>query len=380
MRWSYRIGRFAGIDVYVHATFFLLLAVLLGTQLMGGDPITSALVSTAFLLALFVCVLLHEFGHALAARRFGIATRDITLLPIGGLARLERLPERPARELVVALAGPAVNVAIAALLFFGTSLAGRVLPATDASAGVVAFVNQLMFVNLALVVFNMLPAFPLDGGRVLRAVLAMGMPHVKATQIAARVGQGFAVAFALAGIFVNPFLILIGFFVWWAARQEASFVRLKAGLSGHPVGAAAQTHLYTLSPYDRAVNALQLSVRSAQPFFPIVHEDRVLGLVSLRDLTEGVTRLGPGTSVGELMSRRHPPVDWSAPLDRTLQQMQASGAEAVPVVHEGRFAGVLTLENIRAFLLTQEAATRSEGPQPAGPTNAFQVPAGEQTP
>lgn len=377
MRWSYRIGRFAGIDVYVHATFPLLLAVLLVTQLMGGDPVTSALLGTAFLLALFVCVLLHEFGHALAARRFGIATRDITLLPIGGLARLERLPERPARELVVALAGPAVNVAIAAFLFFGSSLAGRVLPATDASAGVIAFVNQLIYVNLALVVFNMLPAFPLDGGRVLRAVLALGMPHVKATQIAARVGQGFAVVFAVAGVFLNPFLVLIGVFVWWAARQEASFVRRKAGLSGHRVGAAVQTHLYSLSPYDRAVNALQLSMRSAQPFFPIVHEDRVLGLVSLEDLTQGVTRLGPGVSVGELMSRRHPPVSWNAPLDRTLMQMQASGAEAVPVVHRGRFAGVLTLENIRGFLRVQEAASRSEGPQSAGPSQAFRVPSRE---
>jgi hypothetical protein len=237
-----------------------------------------------------------------------------------------------------------------------------------------AFVNQLLFVNLALVVFNMLPAFPLDGGRVLRAVLALGMPHVKATQIAARVGQGFAVAFAVAGVFLNPFLILIGIFVWWAARQEASFVRLKAGLSGHRVGAAVQTHLYTLSPYDRAVNALQLSLRSAQPFFPIVHEDRVLGLVSLQELTEGVTRLGPGASVGELMSRRHPAVSWNAPLDRTLHQMQASGVEAVPVVHQGRFAGVLTLENIQGFLRMHEAASRSEGSQPAGPSQDFRVP------
>jgi len=220
MRNSLRLGTLFDIPVYLHWTFFLLLAfVAFSRAFVAGAG--AALGGVLFVSAIFGCVVLHEFGHALAARRYGIRTRDVTLLPIGGVARLERMPDDPRHELVVALAGPAVNVAIAGLL-------GAWLFVTGGGT----FTAQLLSVNLALVVFNMLPAFPMDGGRVLRALMARRMSYVHATDLAATIGRGMAVVFGIAGVFLNPMLILIAIFVWTGAGQEARMVRQRAAFAG----------------------------------------------------------------------------------------------------------------------------------------------------
>jgi Zn-dependent protease len=209
---SLRLGRLFGIPVYMHFTFILLLAVVALVQLFQGG-IAAAFAMVLLISAVFGCVLLHEFGHALAARHFGIATRDVTLLPIGGLARLERLPSDPRQELWIALAGPAVNVVLVG--FFA-------VPAVLFGSAVAA---QLMMINLGLVLFNMLPAFPMDGGRVLRAVLAGSLGNLRATEIAAAVGRVMAVIFGVAGLLWNPMLIFIAMFVWFGAGQEARLAR-----------------------------------------------------------------------------------------------------------------------------------------------------------
>lgn len=230
MKWSWKIGTFAGIAVYAHATFVLLLGWIALTHWMQYQSFLATLQGVGFILALFGCVVLHEYGHALAARKFGIATKDITLLPIGGLARLERIPDKPDQELWVALAGPAVNVVIAALLAAYLSLTGHFQPVQQIGLTHGVFLERVMFANLFLVGFNMIPAFPMDGGRVLRALLAKRMEYARATRIAASVGQGLAFVFGFLGLFTNPFLVFIAFFVWIGAAQEAAIAETKSVL------------------------------------------------------------------------------------------------------------------------------------------------------
>ncbi|NBS52873.1 MAG: hypothetical protein EBS96_09730 [Spartobacteria bacterium] len=221
MKWSYRIARIAGIDVKIHITFLLLLAYFGVSDWRDGGAYQGVL-SMAFILLLFLCVLLHEFGHAMAGRHYGIRTPDITLLPIGGVARMQAIPEKPWQEFVIAVSGPAVNVAIAGglwvVLFLFPNLLDKAHPVSS------EILPNLMTINLALLAFNMIPAFPMDGGRVLRALLAMKLNYLKATKIAARTGQAFAAGFVLVGLGWNPMLIFIGLFVFTAARQELNDV------------------------------------------------------------------------------------------------------------------------------------------------------------
>jgi Zn-dependent protease len=228
---SWKLGTAFGIGIYVHWTF-LLLPVWLLLQNLGGGHLGLAFYLVALTLTVFGCVVLHELGHALMARRFGIATRDITLYPIGGVARLERMSERPWEEFLIALAGPAVNVVIAAGLFVALLLGGMALvPGLGHPGGAVQFLGDLMLANVFLVGFNLLPAFPMDGGRVLRALLALRLGRVRATEIATSLGFVMAVLFAMgAAYFSNLMLLLIGVFVLFAGQQELAAVRYREAM------------------------------------------------------------------------------------------------------------------------------------------------------
>jgi len=251
MKWSWKIGTFAGIAVYMHATFLLLLGWIAVSHWMQYQSLLPTLTGVAFILALFLCVVLHEYGHALTARRFGIATRDITLLPIGGVARLERMPDKPNQELWVALAGPAVNVALAALLAVYLFLTGHFEPVKNIGLTHGLFLERLLFANLFLVGFNLIPAFPMDGGRVLRAILAKRMEYARATRISASVGQGLALVFGFLGLFTNPFLVFVALFVWIGAAQETALVEAKSALASISVKDAMISVFRTLSPTVR---------------------------------------------------------------------------------------------------------------------------------
>jgi Zn-dependent protease len=243
-RWAWRIGRIAGIDLYVHATFPLLFLWIVLSGL-GVTNVRTVLATLALTLAVFVIVVLHEYGHALVARRYGIRTRDITLLPIGGIARLERMPREPRQELLVALAGPAVNVLLAGLIYGVLRLTGSppILPLLEDAATaltVPSVLAQLVAINIWLAAFNLIPAFPMDGGRVLRALLVMrSRDYVKGTVTAARVGRMFALIFAFAGVFLleSPILALVAMFVWITATGEAAAVRMSAALEHVPLSA-----------------------------------------------------------------------------------------------------------------------------------------------
>ena len=354
MGWSLKLGTFAGIRVQVHFTFLIFLAWIVVSGLVAGKGQQAVVANVAFMLSLFACVVLHEFGHALTARRYGILTKDITLLPIGGVARLERMPDDPRQELWVALAGPAVNVVIAAALWTWllVSRPGFQLATIDIANA--SFAERLLVVNISLVVFNMLPAFPMDGGRVVRALLATRMDYTRATQIAAHLGQAMALLFGLLGFFSNPMLIFIALFVWIGAAQEASMVLMKSALAGIPVSAAMMTNFATVGPSDSLDHVSQLILSGAQQDFPVLDQNQVVGVITRADLLKALAQKDL-PAVNEIMRRDFPLAHASDMLETALQRLQASPCPTMPVVQNESLVGLLTAENLGEFLIIENA-------------------------
>jgi Zn-dependent protease/CBS domain-containing protein len=383
MGWSWRIGRIAGIDVYVHPTFLLLLLWVGLSHYFAHNSVGEALYGLGFILALFGIVVLHELGHALMARRYGIRTRDITLLPIGGVARLERIPEDPWKELAVALAGPAVNAVMAAGLFVGFLLFRVTLAPVDSVLRVGGgFLEQLFWVNVSLVVFNMVPAFPMDGGRVLRALLAMRLDYVRATQTAATVGQAIALVFGLLGLFVNPFLIFIALFVWIAGTQEAGVVTMRSALGDVPVMRGMITDFHTLAPDEPLTQAVKHLVSGFQQDFPVVDEGHLVGVLTRNDLASALGRHGPETHVGDVMQREFVTADPREMLQTAFGRLQDGRCRTLPVVKDGRLLGLLTAENLAEVLMIQQALREANRPAMFGgarQTGESSVRAGEET-
>lgn len=350
MKWTFRIGTVRGIAIYVHGTFFLLLAWIAVADGLAKHSVAAAADAVWFTLALFACVVVHELGHAFMALRFGIRTRDIILLPIGGMGRLERLPDVPSQELWISLAGPAVSIGIAALLFavLGVAGGGSQLLNTDVT-GMPPF-ERLAIVNLGLAAFNLLPAFPLDGGRVLRALLAMRMDYVRATGIAATIGQTLALLLGLLGARTNPLLMLIALFIWLAGAEEANVVRLKAALAGVPVGRAMRTDCWTIAPDDALRHAADLSTRHGQRDFPVVSDDRIVGLLTRADLLRGLAEQGDEQRVAEVMHHEVGRIRPSTPLDDVFTQLQQGDGGALAVVEDGRLVGLIDMDGITDFL------------------------------
>lgn len=357
MKWSTRIGRWFGIDVYVHFTFLLLLVFLGFVYWQRTHNVYAALAGVAFLLGLFGCVLLHEFGHALMARRYGIATQDITLLPIGGLARLERMPEHPMQEFWVAVAGPAVNIVIAVVLYVGlVATGGFVMEGQlDVPFDLRAMAQRLMGVNVFLVLFNLLPAFPMDGGRVLRALLAARIGRRRATAIAANIGQGMAILFGIVGFMTNPFLIFIAIFVYLGAQAEAGMVEMQSALEGLRVRDAMITRFRTLGPADTLAKATDELLAGSQQDFPVVEDGRPVGLLRRNDLVKALAENRRDTPVAEVMCRECDTVEDASQLKHAVEAMHARQCGTVPVVQAGRIVGLLTLENVSEMIMVNTA-------------------------
>lgn len=359
MPWSWKLARLAGIDVYVHATFFMLVAWIAVIHWNESQSLAAVVEGVGFIIALFACVVLHEFGHALTAARYGIRTRDITLLPIGGLARLERLPEVPVQELWVALAGPAVNVVIALLLFGWLHAAGAWQPVDRIGVATGAFAERVMLANVFLAGFNLLPAFPMDGGRALRALLATRMEYTRATQRAAMIGQGMAILFGFIGLQGNPMLIFIALFVWIGAGQEASVVQMKSALAGIPLRRAMLTHFRTLTPTSTLAEAVELLLTGSQQDFPVIADGRIEGMLTRSDLVKALTRSGRNASVGENMKRECPTAQASEMLETVLGRLQGRDCHTIPVLEHGALIGLVTMDNVGEFLMIQAAERES---------------------
>jgi len=365
VKWSWKLGEYAGIGVYVHATFLILIGWVALAHWTESGSLPQVVSGVAFILALFACVVLHEFGHALVARRFGIRTRDITLLPIGGMARLERMPEDPRQELLVAVSGPAVSVAIAVALFGWLRVTSAWEPLDRLSLTGGSFLERLMMVNLFLAAFNMVPAFPMDGGRVLRSLLAMRMEYTRATHLAANLGQGLALLLGLLGLLTNPFLVFIALFVWIGAAQEASLAQMTSALSGIPIGRVMLTDFQALESGDPLSRAAELILRGSQPDFPVVDGGRVVGVLTRSDLILALSERGPSSRVADAMQREFQTADSFEMLDKAFARLQQCGCHTLPVTHDGRLVGLITMDNLGEFVRIQAALQHPRAQAPA---------------
>jgi len=346
MRLSWRVTMVAGIPIYLHSTFAVLVVFLLISGLSQGRGILGAISSVLFVLAIFATIVLHELGHALTARRFGIKTRDITLLPIGGLARLERMPDVPRQELWVALAGPAVNIVLAVICVLGYIAVTGDPPELTLDPAATNVVGRFAAVNIALVFFNLVPAFPMDGGRALRALMAERIDYLRATTIAARIGQGLALVFGLLGLFSNPWLVFIALFVWMGASSELSMVSMRGVFVGVPISRVMSRDFRSVSADDSLQEAVVCLLEDAQRDFPVVDAGRIVGILTRDRLVAALSDGDHARPVHDVMTIEFETVDVLERLDAALVQLQNAPSNVLPVLREGRLVGLLTLDSI----------------------------------
>lgn len=356
MRWSFKIGKIAGTEIRVHLTLLLLLlwiGVATGSQ---ATPLDGAVV-VVLLSLIFFCVLLHEFGHVFTALHFGITTPKIVLYPIGGVAWMSRIPRDPRQEFFVAIAGPAVNFLIAAVIF---AVAGVSLPSTtgDALPTFGGILPALLWINLALGLFNLLPAFPMDGGRVFRALVAMWLPYEKATALAVRVGEIFGIGMAVFSIVQGqPVLFLISLFLIFAASAEGASVKREHLLEGLSASDAAMSEFHTLRLQDTVHHAVTLLLEGPQPDFPVVNPaGQCIGIATRNDILRALRDSGPNAVVADATSDIPPQIDARTPAAEALRELLSSGLPGAAVTDdEGRLVRWLTMDNVDDLLQTRSA-------------------------
>jgi Zn-dependent protease len=303
-------------------------------------------------------VVLHEYGHALTARRYGIQTRDITLFPIGGVARLERIPTNPLQELWVALAGPAVNVVLAVSLLFWLKITATFEPLQMLTITTGPFLERIMAVNLFLAAFNLIPAFPMDGGRVLRAILATRQEYSRATQIAASIGQGIAVLFGLVGLFYNPLLLFIAFFVWIGAAQEAGVAQMGSAVGRTPVQQAMMTDFKILQHNDSLDRAIELTLAGAQKDFPVMDNGHIKGILTQTDLLKALSARDQNPTVTSAMQNNFATVDSLEMLESALAKLKDCDCHTLPVTLDHKLVGLLSMDNLGEYMRIQAALKR----------------------
>ncbi|PSQ82045.1 MAG: site-2 protease family protein [Bacteroidetes bacterium QS_1_63_11] len=358
MKRSLKVGSVSGIGIFLHWTFLLLVAAIFAYFYVQGQSLEAAVSGMGLALAVFFCVILHELGHALTAKRFGVPTRSITLYPIGGLARLERIPSEPMKEFWIAIGGPVVNIVIAVvlaalLLVTGGTFSPGALEAPDQH-----LVASVMWINAVLAGFNLLPAFPMDGGRVLRALLALRQDYAQATQTAANVGQAMAILFGFVGImWFNPVLLFIALFVYVGAQQESKQAMYRAFTEGTPVRQAMVTRFATLAADDTLDDAVDELLAGTDHDFPVVENGQVVGLLRRKGLIQALSDHDRDTPVAGVADREFFTTNPGAPLDEVFQQMNAQSCSTVPVEQGDQLVGLLTLENVGELIMVSSALT-----------------------
>jgi Zn-dependent protease/CBS domain-containing protein len=347
-----------GVPVRFHFTFVLMLLFLLFIGIGGHQ---SGAYTAIYIAALFFSVLLHELGHTLVARHFGIHTIEIVMFPIGGISRPERQP-KPVEELPISLAGPMVNLLIAAALIGWLTLQQgwvaleSLREPTDANLA-----ERIAFGNLALFLFNLLPAYPMDGGRILRSFLALHRPVEEATRIAASAGQGLAVLMGLAGLLWGNFmLIFVALFVYLGALQEGAAAKGRIFTSGFPVSAAMITDFRTLTHGQTIREAGQLLLATSQHDFPVMHGESVIGLLTRSALVEGMLSQGPDAYVSGVMAREFPRLSPEMPLAEALQRLSGSPACALVMDSADRLVGMLTSEHLSEFIVLRQVSVAEQ--------------------
>lgn len=358
MFWSFPVGRFAGTAVRIHFTFLLLLAwIFVNSYFADGFGMASG--TLIFVVLVFGCVVAHEFGHVLVARSFGVSTPDITLYPFGGIARLNTMPQEPVREFLIAIAGPAVNVviAIALLLFAGATLTpGEASSLTNDQADLA---SRLATTNVVLAVFNLIPAFPMDGGRLLRAGLASRVGFERATRLAATVGHWIAFALAFVGLFSNPMLIVIAVFIFFAATAEMQATEVRSFSTDLPVVRAMMTEFATLPTRASIADAVECLLRTSQKTIPVTDEaGRISGVLNINGVIRALHRpASPQPSVADVMDGDIPTLPQTAKLDEAFRLLQEKAAPAIAIVDaDARLTGLVTLETMAEMLMLHEAS------------------------
>lgn len=373
MKWSFKIGRAFGIDLRIHITFFLIVAwaaYIWGVSYGGG--MAGAVYGSFLILLLFACVIIHELCHSRMAQHYGAVVDSITLLPIGGLSLLRNMPEDPGKEMWVSLVGPLSNVVIAALLSVvlvlvpnkaGFETAEDFLDIMTSISGQ-GMLTYLLLINILLAVFNLLPAFPLDGGRVLRSILAQYMPYARATRVAVTAGQIFAFILGIAGLLLGAWIwILIAVFIYMGAEAEGSQSEIKTVLSRLKVADAVTGHVKVLSPEQELREVVAFVMHSYQEDFPVVVNGTIVGVLTRAGLIEGLNHRGPGSSVSEAMETSFPTVTSDAPFSEVYDKINETRVKAVPVVEEGRLLGMVTLEHLSEVFMLLSSTDKAKPPR-----------------
>lgn len=359
MKGFLELGKVVGIKIQIHWTFALLLLWIGFVEFENSGDLEKVVMSQGIILALMLCVVLHELGHALAARKFNVKTNKIILLPIGGVASLEKMPENPVHELIIAFAGLLVNMVIALILalivpirsyfnFDSLVINEQLYEPTFQN-----FLFYLFIANVMLVLFNLIPAFPMDGGRVLKALLSFKLGHVRATKVASSIGQGFAILFFVLGLFYNPILVLIAFFIFFGAYSENQIVQQGSLLAGHFAKEATLTDITLLNPNTKVQEVIAIILKGTERDFIVMENEEVVGIIHQKDIVKNaVTPLIP---VGELMGKPTRPVAANTSLNEVLERMREERSDFFPVTEDGKFVGAIDRLNISEFILLKSS-------------------------
>lgn len=361
MRWTYGIGRLAGLDIRVHVTFPILIGWVALSAWAAEPSAANVLAEVSAVLLLFAGVVLHEMGHALTARRRGIGTRDITLLPIGGVARLERMPERPRDEIVIAIAGPAVSFGIAAVLGALVVARGGSLSPEVAFGSEGSILQRAAAQNLMLGLFNLLPAFPMDGGRVLRAALGTRLGLLRATRIAAGIGRVLAVALAVVGLAGNPFFMILALFLWIGGGLELADLETRQLIGDLPASAAMVTNFASLGPGDPLERAVALTLAGSQRHYPVMDGDRLIGILTQAGLLSGLADRGGHSAVADSMVEPPQLIGPDEPLAGVFARLQALPEGVAPVGYGSGIIGLIDRDNLIDLLRIRGAVARRVG-------------------
>lgn len=361
MKYSLTLGRPFGIRISVHWTFLLIIAWVVFIDLRQGLGLGPILYSILFVLSIFVCVVLHELSHSLTARRYGIPTRSITLLPIGGVADLEKMPEDPRQELAVSVAGPLLNLGIAFIFWILLSAAGKLNlnPEDFRVIDKSNFFIVLMFANLMLAFFNLIPAFPMDGGRVFRSLLAMKLPRDKATMVAMNIGKVFAFFIAIWGLYTNPFLIFIAIFIYIGAQREYEMVKFTSVLSGYTVERVLMHEYTPLHPKDTLNRAVEILLDGPEQRFIVTDEDLVVGVLTRNDIIQGLMRYDENTEVEKIMNTDVTVFPSNTSLEEAYEKMRYQQITMAPIVDNEKVKGLIDMDNINEFIMVRSALRRS---------------------
>lgn len=348
-------------SIYLHWSFVLLIVLMLFVQSATGTAISEMLWSAIAVASLFLCVIFHELGHSLAATKYGIHTKSITLLPIGGIAAMEKMPEKPVPEIIVSAAGPVVNLLIAAILH--PFISGY--PPFWKATAVIGLVNMnnflyyLYVINIILALFNLIPAFPMDGGRILRGILGLRMDAVRSTAIAAFIGRIIAGIFIIGGLIIfDIILIFIGFFIIVSGAGEEKLVYLKAAAKGLYLKDLAVNTYHSFSASMTISEAAEKMLLHQDKYFLVMENATITGLIERSTILRSISDGNHEKTVQQLMTTNVPELDEGSAIAEVIDKISDNKAAAFPVVSEGRITGIVNMQNIIEYLIVHDANLR----------------------